>query len=78
MTYTVTDYYDKRTGVWFHVVRDDNDVVVQYADDRTIDSGSDSWEIAIRAASEAGLPGPDWVDHDGEFIHFGHRNDENG
>lgn len=73
MTYTITNDEDRKTGKWMHYVTDADGDTKRYADDRTIDAACDSHPIAYRAAMELGLPEPDWIDHDGEFIHFGYK-----
>ena len=76
-SYTITqgetwDGDDERR--WTHFVRTDSgELAVKYFDDRDIaHSSTDSHSVVSTACDKLGLPGPDWVDHDGEHIHFGY------
>ncbi len=74
--YTITNTQNQRTGAWMHYVRDADGDTIRYHDERLINATCDSHAIAERAAVELDLPKPDWIDHDGEYIHFGYNEPE--
>lgn len=47
------------------------EIVGRVAHEEPISASTNSWAVASKVATELGMTGPAWVDHDGEFIHFG-------
>lgn len=74
--YTITqgDTWEGDERRWTHFVHDEHGArISQYHDERDISKAStDSHDVVSTACSELGLPFPDWVDHDGGYIHFGY------
>ena len=75
MSYLIEDDED-RSGRWTHFVTSTSGyAAAKYHDERTISASQDPWAIARTAADHLGLPEPDFVDHDGDYIHFGYTLD---
>lgn len=75
-TYTITSGKSPDNGRLMHYIRTSGVPVTAYRDDRPINAASDSHDIVLTACDKLDSPEPDFVEHDGEYIHFGYDNND--
>lgn len=72
-SYTVTTGEDRKTGIWYASVRDDDgEQVARLPLDIAIDDRTDPDPVVNAAVMVLGLLEPDWIEHDKEFVYFGY------